>query len=39
MEAEEESCYSMFFPMAIGETASKTQGFYIQGTDLFSKYF
>lgn len=35
MEAEDESCYSMFFPMAIGETASKTQGFCIQGTDWF----
>ena len=35
MEAEDESCYSMFFPMSIGETASKIQGFCVQGNDLF----
>ena len=35
MEAEDESCYSMFFPMSVGQAASKTQGFCVRGSDLF----
>lgn len=38
-EAEEESCHSMFFLTTKGKTTSKTQGYYFQGTDLFSKCF